>query len=239
VDALQPHLEALVRHVHAIVFGAFIIEAAGIPFPSRLILVVAATLVDRRDALVELVLLSATGAVLGDHVPYLAGKLMGPRLLGLYCRVTLGSEQCVEKTVGYFARFGPAAVLLSRFSASVRIFASVLSGCGHISYRRFLVWDVIGSLLYATVWVTVGYLIGDQAVDLLKRYGGMRLLVLVSPLVFIGLIAYRLWRRRRYGPARSADLPRVACPAPGETLVGSSLRAPAPSPTLDDSRRSR
>jgi membrane protein DedA with SNARE-associated domain len=230
VEVLQPHLDALARHVHAIVFGAFLIEAAGIPFPSRLILVVAATLAERRESLADLVLLSASGAVIGDHVPYLAGKWMGPRLLGFYCRLTLGSAQCVEKTVAYFARFGAAAVLLSRFSASVRIFASVLSGCGYIAYRRFVLWDVVGSLVYATVWVMVGHLIGDHAIELMRQYGGARLLLLIGPLALVGLIVYRLWRRRREGPVRSTALPLVACSPPGARFV--EPISPEPKPML-------
>jgi hypothetical protein len=59
------------------------------------------------------------------------------------------------------------AVLLSRFSASVRLFASALSGCGHITYWRFVTFDLAGTVVYTTVWVTVGYLVGERAAELL------------------------------------------------------------------------
>jgi len=214
MDFIQSHLEFLANHLYLVVFGAFLIEAAGCPFPSRLILVIAGTLTEGIDDLVGLVAVTALGAVIGDHVPYLAGRRMGPRLLTLYCRLTLGSERCVESTVAYFARYGAAAILLSRFSASVRIFASVLSGCGHIRYRRFLGWDVVGSLIYATVWGTAGFLVGDQAQELLRRLGGARFLLLVGPAALVGLLLYRLWRRSRYGPAQGAGLGAIACDIP-------------------------
>jgi membrane protein DedA with SNARE-associated domain len=202
MDWVQSHLDFLLEHVLTIVFCAFLIEAAGVPFPSRIILLVAATLTTEPRVLAGLVAVSAGGALIGDHVPYVAGALTGPRILALYCRLTLGSEQCVEKTVRYFTRFGPAAILLSRFSASVRLFAAALSGCGHITYWRFLSFDVVGSLLYATLLVIVGRVVGESAAEFLGRLGGLRVLLFVGPVAFAVLLGYRLYRRWRYGAAK-------------------------------------
>src|SRR5204862_5904964 len=181
VEFLQSHLDFLLRHLLTVVFVAFLIEGAGLPFPSRILLLVAATLAIDLRQLVWLGAASTAGSLLGDHVPYLAGALTGPRILALYCRITLGSAGCVEKTVGYFKRFGAAAILMSRFSASVRLFASALSGCGHITYGKFITFDFAGTLLYTTTWVVVGHLVGERAAEFLSRHGGARLLLLLGP----------------------------------------------------------
>lgn len=201
MELIQPHLEFLLRHVLTVVFAAFIIEAAGVPFPSRIVLLIAAAVAPDLRQVGTLVLVSTAGSLIGDHVPYLAGALTGPRILAFYCRVTLGSSDCVERTVGYFRRFGAAAILLSRFSASVRLFASALSGCGHITYWKFVAFDLVGTVIYAALWVTVGYLVGDSAAEFLERHRATRFLVVLAPLAMATLLAYRLWRRRRYGPA--------------------------------------
>jgi membrane-associated protein len=206
VDFVQANSDVLLTHLLPIVFFAFMIEGAGIPFPSRIILLVAATLTIEPSALLWLVAVSAAGAILGDHVPYAAGALTGPRVLEFYCRITLGSEHCVEKTVRYFTRFGPAAILLSRFSTSVRIFAAALSGCGHISYVRFVTLDVVGTVLYASLLVAVGRLVGHSAAEFLERPGRARLLLLAGPLALAMLLAYRLYKRRRYGRAKSESV---------------------------------
>jgi len=203
VDFIQSHLDFLIRHLLSVVFVAFLIEAAGLPFPSRILLLIAATLADEPGQRVGLVAVSTVGSLIGDHVPYVAGALSGPRILAFYCRITLGSAQCVEKTVGYFKRYGAAAILMSRFSASVRLFASALSGCGHITYGKFITFDVVGTLLYTSFWVVVAYLVGDRAAEFLGRHGGARLLVLLGPAALAVLVAYRLWRRSRYGPAKA------------------------------------
>ena len=203
MEFLQSHVDFLLRHLLTLVFVAFLLEGTGLPFPSRILLLLAATLAIDLRQLVGLVAASAAGSLLGDHVPYLAGALTGPRILALYCRITLGSADCVEKTVGYFRRFGALAVLLNRFSTSARLFASVLSGCGHIPYWKFITFDVVGTVAYTTVLVTIGALVGERAAAVLGREGGARLLVLVGPAALTSLIAYRLWRRRRHGPARA------------------------------------
>ena len=74
-----------------------------------LLLLVVATLISEPRELALLAAVASAGALIGDHVPYLAGSLTGVRILGFYCRITLGSERCVEQTVGYFTRFGAAA----------------------------------------------------------------------------------------------------------------------------------
>jgi membrane protein DedA with SNARE-associated domain len=206
MDVLSSHLDFLASHPFGVVFWSSLIEAAGIPFPSRVILILAPAFLTTGGDLVRLTIVATVGAVLGDHVPYLAGRLAGLRMLGLYCKLTLASERCVEKTLRYFARFGAAALLLSRFSASVRIFASACAGCGHITYPRYLTLDTIGTLVYSSVWVLVGSLIGERAVVFFTTDRRRWLFLAVVILGASTLIGYRLWRRLRYGHARASQV---------------------------------
>jgi len=212
VEFIQSHLDFVLRHMLGVVFVAFVVEAAGVPFPSRILLVVAATLASDERQLVGLVLATTLGSLIGDHVPYLAGAVTGPRILAFYCRVTLGSTDCIDKAVGYFRRFGAAAILLSRFSTSVRLIASALSGCGHISYGKFLAFDFVGTVMYAVAWVTVGYLVGDRVAGFLERHRATRLLFVLVPAAVAIVFGYRLWRRRHYGPPRVDAISDEACP---------------------------
>ena len=122
----------------SVVFWSSLIEAAGIPFPSRVILILTPAFLATERDLVRLIIVATIGALLGDHVPYTAGRVAGTRMLGLYCKVTIGSARCMERTLEYFRRFGAAALVLSRFSTSARIFTSARAGCGHITYLRYL-----------------------------------------------------------------------------------------------------
>src|SRR5438552_2524789 len=152
------------EHVYVLVFLSSLVEATGIPFPSRLILILAGAVTVTYGEMARVILVAFAGALIGDHLLYGAGRLQGTRLLSLYCRVTLASDRCVENTIRSFQRFGPPAVALARFSTGVRLFAAILSGCGHISYGRFVLYDVIGTAVYCTLWTVAGFLFGDQLI---------------------------------------------------------------------------
>lgn len=206
MDAL-PFVGLVAGHVYLAVFVANTIDAAGIPFPGRIILILAGAFLETKLQLAFSIVAAATGALLGDHVLYLAGRRGGPALLAAYCRFTLGSERCVEDTVKYFRRFGPPAILLGRYSTGVRLFAAILSGCGYIGYKRFLAYDIAGSLVYATLWVMVGHTFGDQVSTVLVWLGRRRALIMIVPAAVLAIVAYRVWRRWRYGAARPGLVP--------------------------------
>jgi len=200
---LQPYLTFLAAHPFSVVFWSALIEAAGVPFPSRMILVLTPAFLTTETDLVRLIIVGTVGAVLGDHVPYLAGRLAGTRLLGFYCRVTLASDACVEKTLRYFERFGPAALLFSRFSASVRMFAAACAGCARMTYARYVGLDTIGTLAYTSLWALAGWFIGERVVVFLTTDRRRYIFVAVVACAFITLISYRLWRRWRFGRAQA------------------------------------
>jgi membrane protein DedA with SNARE-associated domain len=206
---LDPYLDFLADHPFSVVFFSSLVEAAGLPFPSRVILVLTPAFLATGSDLARLILVATAGALLGDHVPYVAGRLAGLRLLGFYCRITLASEACIETTLRYFRRFGPAALLFSRFSHSVRLFASACAGCGHVTYARYLSFDTVGTLAYTTLFVLLGWAIGERAVVFLTTDRRRWVFLGAVALAFVTLVAYRLWRRRRYGHAHASAVEKI------------------------------
>ena len=203
MDAIQPFLGWLHEHLLSIVFVASLIDATGFPFPGRAMLVAAGMAAGGPRDVALLIATSVVGSLAGDHILYALGMRRGTKLLALYCRLSLGSVRCVERTLAFFRRYGAVAILVCRFSTGVRLFAAVLAGSGEISYRRFVSLDVIGSLVYATLWVVLGATVG---VIVLERVGGpVRALFLLGPAAIVAILAYRLFRRWRYGSA-SYDL---------------------------------
>ena len=200
---LQPYLTFLAAHPFSVVFWSALIEAAGVPFPSRMILVLTPAFLATETDLVRLIIVGTVGAVLGDQVPYSAGRLAGTRMLGFYCWVTLASDACVEKTLRYFERFGPAALLVSRFSASVRMFAAACAGCARMTYARYVGLDTAGTLAYTSLWALVGWFIGERAIAFLTTDRRRYIFLAVVACAFITLISYRLWRRWRFGRAQA------------------------------------
>ncbi len=191
------------------------IDATGTPFPGRLLLIAAgAAAGGGRLNLPLLIGVATIAAVLGDHVWYVAGRLGRHRLLRLYCRLSLSSGRCVQRAQRYVERFGPLAIVLGRFVAGVRLFATPLAGTGALGYPRFLAYEIVGALLWSATFIGLGYVLGDHWGAVAAQWQGAGLAIAA---LFVATaaatVAIRLWRRRRYGPAQPSE--KVRRPRPG------------------------
>ncbi len=91
---------------------------------------------------------------------------------------------------------------------SVRRFASACAGCGHISYPRYVSLDTVGTVIHTSLFVLVGWLIGERTVVFLTTDRRRWIFLGAVALAFVTLIAYRLWRRRRFGRAQAKTVKR-------------------------------
>jgi membrane protein DedA with SNARE-associated domain len=192
------------RNVYPAVFVASAIDATGFPFPGRLFLIAAGALAAVQGPNLGLVIaLGAAGSILGDHLWYLVGRRGGDRVLDAVCRATfLSSRRCREGARRYYDRFGPATIVMARFSAVVRISSTALAASGGFGYARFLAYDVAGAVLWTALWVLAGYIVGDHWQALAERVGGLGLALTALVLAAVAaVVVARLWPRRRAGGA--------------------------------------
>jgi membrane protein DedA with SNARE-associated domain len=186
-------------------FLAALIDATGFPFPGRALLVAAGAATARDWGQVALLTAAgALGAVVGDHLWYAAGRLgAAHRLTRLYCKLSLASGRCEARARSRFDRFGPLALVIGRFVAGVRLFAAPMAGSGAISYPRFLLFELIGGVLWSGFFVTLGYALGAPARALIERHGWGALIAFAMLTVAgaAAIVLVRLARRRRHGPA--------------------------------------
>ena len=107
-----------------------------------------------------LVILSiGLAAFLGGELGHLIGRRIGPRI---FERKETGifSRENVERTNKFFVRFGGFAIIIACFVPVIRTFAPVAAGVGHMRYRRYGLFNLIGAFLWATVITGGGYLLG-------------------------------------------------------------------------------
>jgi membrane-associated protein len=133
--------------------------------------------------------LVATGAILGDQVGYVFGRRAGP---ALFRRPDsrLFKQSHVEKAQRYFEEHGPKTIFLARFVPIVRTFAPIVAGVGRMEYRTFVTYNVVGGLLWAVGVTSLGYLLGE-AVDIDKY-----LLPVVAVIIVVSLIPVLLELRK-------------------------------------------
>ncbi|MCU1425726.1 MAG: hypothetical protein JWM51_2017 [Microbacteriaceae bacterium] len=98
-------------------------------------------------------------AFLGGEVGYFIGHKAGPRVFerketGLF---SIGN---VRRTNAFFERFGGLAVIVARFVPVVRTFAPVAAGVGHMNYRKYSFYNLVGAMIWGAGLTFAGFLLG-------------------------------------------------------------------------------
>jgi membrane protein DedA with SNARE-associated domain len=202
------------------------VESMGIPLPGEIVLVSAALLAAAGVVEPEWVAAAAAlGAIVGDSIGYAVGRRGGRALLvrlGLRFPRHLGPEH-LARAEQMFARWGVWAVFFGRFVALLRILAGPLAGALRVPYRKFLLANATGGLVWAVGTTYLLFSLGRVAERWLKDLSWAALAVAV-----LCGIASTLWLRHR---AR-----RVAADhAPADVALDDRAEAPAAATSARDS----
>ena len=157
---IDVHLAELVAQygvwVYAILFLILFCETGLVvtPFlPGDSLLFVAGALsaLPTNDLNVHLmVLLMVIAAIVGDAVNYTIGRLFGEKLFS-NPNSKIFRRSYLDKTHSFYERHGGKTIILARF-------------VGHMSYRHFAAYNVVGALLWVLLFTYAGYLFGDLPV---------------------------------------------------------------------------
>jgi membrane protein DedA with SNARE-associated domain len=168
-------------------------ESSGVPLPGETALITAAILASQGRLEIGLViLLAATGAIVGDNIGYLIGRRGGRWLLERPGWFHLQRLRALRNGERFFARHGPKAVFLGRFVLGLRVWASWLAGATHMRWRSFLFWNACGGICWAVATGLAGYFLGHAASNAIQSFG---LFGLAGVLIAIVLVV--LYHRRR------------------------------------------
>lgn len=191
----------------------------GFLLPGDTLLVISGLLSHSTDALPHgvfgvniwiVALLIGLAAFVGGEVGYLIGHKGGPAVFerkesGLF------SRKNVERTNAFFERYGGLTVILARFVPIVRTFAPVAAGVGHMPWRRYTLYNLIGALLWGFGLTMFGYLIGfiPPVARFVESYIDLILLAAVGGTALVTLWHY-ISERRKVRKENAAGVPAVA-----------------------------
>ena len=188
-------LVALLVFAEAALFFGFV-------FPGETAVVVGGVLAAQgRVELAWLLPVIVVAAIVGDSVGYEVGRRLGTRLLNM--RALRRHRVGVEKAQGLIRRRGATAVFLGRFLALLRALMPALAGSSGLPYRRFLVFNAAGGLVWGVGFTLVGYLAG-AAYKQVEHMIGTGTAIAFAGVVVAGVIVWTVRRRRRERAAERA-----------------------------------
>ncbi len=179
------------------IFAAVFIGNLGVPVPEETVLLGAGFLAAREVLDIRLVyVLVIASAVTGDCFGFLIGRTGGQRLLDNLARRFDFMESRYERLKEFFKSHGSKAVFMARFVTGARFMAGPMAGACHMPFFQFLGWNVLGAIVWCSLVVTVGYLVGDELYRALTSGNQISHWVLGISIAIVS-IAVLWWRGRR------------------------------------------
>ncbi|MGX1761841.1 DedA family protein [Streptomyces lydicus] len=134
------------------------------PLPSEVILPLAGFAAGRGSLhLASALAWTTLGSVAGALALYGVGALLGrDRTVAIASKLPLVNVADIEKTERWFRRHGTKAVFFGRMIPLFRSFISIPAGIERMPVTGFLALTTLGSLIWNTVFVLAGYLLGER-----------------------------------------------------------------------------
>jgi len=199
----------LVQHGYAVLFAWVLAVQLGVPLPTApLLLAVGALSHAGQMNLGASVLTSVAASLLGHLAWYEAGRRGGAKVLRLVCKISLEPDSCVRKTENVFARWGAKTLIIAPFVPGLSAVAQPLAGMTRMPLARFVLYESLGSLLWAGGYAGLGYLFSGQLQLVLQaasRAAGTGAVALVL-VVAVWLLVKLIGRRRLIRELRIARI---------------------------------
>ena len=182
-------------------------ESAGVPLPGETALLTAAVLAAHgRLSLPLVIVTAATAAMVGDNVGYLIGRSGLRRLLVRRGRFQGRRARFLEEGEAFFKRHGSKAVFFGRWVTGVRVVVAWLAGADRMPWPRFVLWNALGGVAWATSIGVLAYWIGSASSSIVGAFG-----LVGGAVVVVAAAGYFVTRRRRdrgLFPAASTTRPK-------------------------------
>jgi membrane-associated protein len=146
------------------------------------------------DVRLLLVLLVAA-AIIGDTVNYWVGAWIGPRAFS--GRVRWLRKDYLDRTRAFYEKHGGKTIIIARFIPIIRTFAPFVAGVGAMSYGKFLLYNVVGAVLWVGLFVLGGFFFGN--IPVVKENFTIVILAIIA--ISVMTIVLEAVRARRGEPA--------------------------------------
>jgi membrane protein DedA with SNARE-associated domain len=196
---MRATIDFLSDHSYSLLILWVFAEQLGVPLPSIPILLAAGALAGTgRLSLGRSLVCVVLAAVAADLIWYQVGRRKGKRILGFLCKISLEPDSCVSRTAGIYKKQGARSLLLAKIVPGLNTVSPPLAGIIKMRLSRFLLFDMIGTLVWAALFQGIGYLFSSEIEHVAERIaviGGGFLFLLATTAA--GYILYKYAARRK------------------------------------------
>lgn len=199
----------LPQYGYVAVFLLVAIESMGIPMPGETILIAASVYAGTTHNLNIILIIAAAslGAVVGDNIGYWIGRKVGFPILTRFGKYLGLNEKRLKIGHYLFYKYGGGVVFWGRFVSVLRVWAAFLAGVNEMRWRKFLIFNMAGGILWATFFGTLGYYLGKGADNIA---GPLRsILVIVGVALILGGFLYFRRHERKLSAEAEKLFPNV------------------------------
>lgn len=107
-------------------------------------------------------LLFTLGYTINGYIWYTVGYFAGSKPIDKWGRSKPKSEKIINKVQEYFERYSGRAIILTKFTFSLTIATLIMAGSLKYDFKKFSVYNFIGSIGWVVVTLFVGYFFGES-----------------------------------------------------------------------------
>jgi membrane-associated protein len=138
--------------------------------------------------------LLSIAAVAGDTVNYWIGHMVGPKVFSRENSRLLNREY-LERTHRFYEKHGGKTIIIARFMPIIRTFAPFVAGIGSMTYARFIMYNIVGGVIWISVFIFGGYYFGN--IPMVKRNFTLVIMVIILISILPGIIEFLRHRYRK------------------------------------------
>lgn len=150
---------------------------------------------------IGVILFATIGSIVGAIILYYIGKLLNKERLKKIVNGKIGKllflkESDIDSSFKWFDTKGYRTVFFCRFVPVVRSLISIPAGMSKMNFIKFLILTTIGSLIWNTVLVIIGSLLGNNWESLVLVIDKYSFVVLLLIIIFIIIFVYKFYKSR-------------------------------------------
>jgi len=204
-------IQFLTLYGYVVLLAWVLVEQLGFPLPAAPLLLVAGALAGKGTLQFGTALTVVVCAcLLGDLFWFYMGRRGGGKTLNFICRISLEPDSCVRRTTNVIGKYGSKSLLVTKFIPGLSAVAAPLAGGSAVTLPRFILFDLLGSILWCGSYLGVGYLFNEELEHIALLLGQFKWLLVLALLVIIpaSYIGFKHRQRRKF--IREISTERIA-----------------------------